>query len=68
MPEETKPITEVKEVKAKPSSRELALEDALKNAIVVVENLNLIIQRMGVKSLGSVEWVEETKKLLSVPK
>jgi len=68
MPEEatktSEPIKTVTEA-IKKSPRELTLENALKNAIVVVENLNVLVQRMGMRSLGSQEWVQETKDLLN---
>lgn len=67
MPEETVKIAEKHELsKNVKSPRELTLENALKNAIAVVENQNALLARMGIRSLGSIEWIQETKDLLSV--
>lgn len=68
MPEEIKTITEAlksEAIKSKPSPRELILENALKNGIIVVENLALIVQRMGMRSKGSEEWLDEARQAIN---
>lgn len=58
-------IKEAPKVAIKPTSRELTLERTVKDAIVIVEHLNLTLQRMGVTSHGSKQWVEEAKAVLN---
>ena len=55
----------VAEVKPTPkSSREVALEHALRDAIVIVEDQTVRLQRMGVRILSAGDWVEMAKGLV----
>lgn len=45
-------------------NREKALEEVLKDALVIIEDQNLRLQRMGVRHLGATEWAEKVKALL----
>lgn len=65
MSEEIKVAAEAPKPTTKPSPRELLLEGTLKDAIVTVENLLVIVQRMGMRSLSSEEWIKQTKELLN---
>jgi hypothetical protein len=49
---------------AKKSSREIALEEALKDGIIVVENLNINLSRMGVRSHQSDAWLVTVRELV----
>ena len=65
MTEETKTEVKVAEVKPTPkSSREVALEHALRDAIVIVEDQTVRLQRMGVRILSAGDWVEMAKGLV----
>lgn len=52
----------------KPSPRELALEKALNDTLVLVEEQVRQLQRMGISMGGTAEWVESTKKLVNESK
>lgn len=49
----------------KPSEREKQLEQALKDAVVIVEDQAVRLQRMGIGMKGTAEWVALVKELLA---
>lgn len=49
---------------ALPSEREKALERALRDGIVLVEDQALRLQRMGILSRAAGEWADEVRGLL----
>lgn len=65
-----KPDAQVKTDTPKPaeptkkSSRETALEEALRDGIIVVENLNINLSRMGVRSHQSDAWLTLARELV----
>jgi hypothetical protein len=59
------PNTEVATVDLKvKSSREKQLEDALKDAIVIIEDQEQRLQRMGTRVLAANDWVQLAKRLV----
>jgi hypothetical protein len=64
MPDEVKVETpKAPEVK-KISDREKALESALRDAVTIVEDQAIRLQRMGISMRGTGDWMELVKGLL----
>jgi len=60
MPEETVKV----EAKPKPSDREKALEQAVQDAIITIEDLTIRLGRMGIAIKGTTESVQRLKEAL----
>jgi len=62
MPEETVKVEAPKP--AKPSDREKALEQAVQDAIITIEDLTIRLGRMGIAIKGTTESVQRLKEAL----